>query len=217
MRTRHSGPGAPCRAVPNPRPALESVEADTKRGWITRGRPFPPTIPYRMVAKNVVDQHTWRIDDEGQLVSAQKWRVTTDDSMDVDEVQSRNHTMDKEAWPDMGLPGPRSLGEAVAIVKAAAGMQDVKATQATCEQIALWALDLSDTYRRCRVNRAEWWQQAFVWHDGVRLDKRPSSGRHTCRACFRESPRLCSEWRGIASVRSTPRTRTHQTARRGLG
>ena len=160
----------------NPKPAEESVAKDTERGWITPGRPFPPTIPCRMVAKNVVEQHKWRIDPQGRLTKKLKFRVSTDDSIDVDGVESRNHTMSKEDWADPGLPGPRTLAEAVAIVKAAAAHAGARASELELERVALWALDLSDAYRRCHVQRAEWWLQAFVWSDGVRLDKRAVFG-----------------------------------------
>ena len=52
----------------------------------------------------------------------------------------------------------------------------ISVSQEEAERVALWALDLTDAYRRCHVQRAEWWLQAFVWCDGVRLDLRAVFG-----------------------------------------
>ncbi|KAL3928583.1 MAG: hypothetical protein SGPRY_002328 [Prymnesium sp.] len=39
------------------------------------------------------------------------------------------------------------------------------------QHVAVWALDLTSAYRRVvPAARHEWWQQCFLWHDGVRLD-----------------------------------------------
>ena len=38
------------------------------------------------------------------------------------------------------------------------------------EQIVLWAIDLSDAYRKLAVQRMELWLQGFVWSDGCRAD-----------------------------------------------
>ena len=62
--------------------------------------------------------------------------------------------------------------EAVAIMKAAAEGMHLSFSQAALARVALWALDLSDAYRALAVARSEWWQQAYVWSGGVKLDLR---------------------------------------------
>ena len=51
----------------NPQPVMESIEDDSapERGWITQGRTHPFTVPVRLVPKNVVSQHKWRMHDNG--------------------------------------------------------------------------------------------------------------------------------------------------------
>ena len=159
----------------NPAPAIASVEADTKAGWIKRGTRLPPTLPCRMIAKNMIEQLKWKIDD-GVLKQVGKHRVTTDESADTGSTVSRNHALDREAWQDAGQPGPRTLGECVAIVRAGAARMGRHLRELELERIALWALDLCDAYRMLGAQRSEWWLQCFVWYDGVRLDQRAVFG-----------------------------------------
>ena len=72
----------------------------------------------------------------------------------------------------MDLPAPQTLAQAVAIARSVAQAMGIRASASVYERIALWALDLSDAYREIEVNRSEWWQQGFIWYDGVRLDMR---------------------------------------------
>jgi len=153
-------------------PARESVDKDTKEGWISSGRRDLWTVPARLVPKNVVLQSKWRVDTGGDLVRKLKARVTTDDSMQALGTDSRNGGIDRDTLGNIELAGPRTLAEAVAIVKAAAPQMNIHAPATTLERIALWALDLSDAYRRLAAARSERWMQSFVWHDGVRYDKR---------------------------------------------
>ena len=157
----------------NYKPARESVAKDVARGWISMGRRHLLTVPSRLVPKNVVPRQQWKLV-MGELVSVTKWRVTTDDSIasKAGDIHSRNGAMDKSAWEGMSLPKPQTLAEAVAQIRAVAVAMGIVAAAAAFERIALWALDLSDAYREIEVNRSEWWQQGFIWYDGVRLDKR---------------------------------------------
>ena len=157
----------------NYKPARESVRKDTERGWIREGRRDLVTVPSRLVPKNVVARQQWKLVME-QLRSVVKWRVTTDDSMEVaaGDIQSRNGGMDRDDWAETKFPAPQTLAEAVAQVRSVAQAMGVKASAVVFERIALWALDLSDAYREIGVNRSEWWQQGFLWYDGVRLDMR---------------------------------------------
>ena len=157
----------------NYKPARESVAKDTARGWIRLGRRDLVTVPARLVPKNVVPRRQWKLVQK-QLVSVTKWRVTTDDSIEsiAGDIKSRNGGIDREAWADMDLPAPQTLAQAVAIARSVAQAMGIRASASVYERIALWALDLSDAYREIEVNRSEWWQQGFIWYDGVRLDMR---------------------------------------------
>ena len=154
-------------------PARKEVAAGLKRGWIREGRLHLVTVPARLVPKNVVPRQQWKMV-MGELRSVHKWRVTTDDSIEsiAGDIRSRNKAMPREDWADMSLPSPQTLAEAVAQIRSVAAKMGIVAQAAALERIALWALDLSDAYREIEVNRSEWWQQGFVWYDGVRLDTR---------------------------------------------
>ena len=132
----------------NPEPVVEIVGHDSHedRKWSTTGSWHPQTVPFRLVPKNVVSQHKWKMVD-GVLTKVVKWRVTTDDSWAPPGLTSRNDGMDKDEWPDTDLPHVRNLAEAVAIVKSIAKRMGIRAREAAYERIALWALDLSDAYR----------------------------------------------------------------------
>ena len=156
-----------------------SVEADTAddRQWISKAYSDLPYVPCRLVAKNVAEQRKWKFDGEtGELQEAIKLRVTTDDSAEAGEPgvapASHNNSLPREEWPETTLPGPRTLAEAVAIVKAAARRLGLDRRELEAEKIALWALDLSDAFRSLPGQRAEYWQHCFVWTDGVRVDVR---------------------------------------------
>eukprot|EP00966_Prymnesium_polylepis_P234923 5433726-Prymnesium_polylepis.1 len=134
------------------------------------------TVPARLVPKNVVSQHKWREDEWHKLYLKLKWRVTTDDSIeptaDGVTVSSRNSAMDRSKWGNVALSSPRTTMEALAIVKAIAADMGITASMAVLEQVALWAIDLSDAYRAVGVARSDWWQQQFIWAGGVKLDLR---------------------------------------------
>ena len=58
------------------------------------------------------------------------------------------------------LPAVRQLAEAVAIGLAAG------------RPIDGYAIDFSDAYRNCPVQRADQWEQTFLWHGGVAVERR---------------------------------------------
>ena len=131
-------------------------------------------MPSRLIPKNVAEQRKWKLDDEGNLSEVVKDRVTTDDSVELDdgELGSHNNTLPRDDWPDTKLPGPKTLAEAVAIIKAASRRLGLDRAALNCEKVALWALDLSDAFRSLAGQEAEKWQHGFVWVDGVRIDER---------------------------------------------
>ena len=47
--------------------------------------------------------------------------------------------------------------------------QGLHLSKSQIERVALWAIDLSDAYRKLGVQRSELWQQCFIWADGVRV------------------------------------------------
>ena len=141
----------------NPQPVIDSIESDSaaEKGWITKGRTHPFTVPVRLVPKNVVSQHKWRIV-KGIVEKVLKWRVTTDDSHETQGQGSRNGSMPREEWPECKFPSLQNFAEAVAIVRSSAAAMGLSACTQELERIALWALDLSDAYRMLAVNRSEW-------------------------------------------------------------
>ena len=164
------------------RPARVSIEKDTdsSRRWITPGRPHLPYVPSRLIARNVAVRHMWRMRN-GKAVKVLKHRVTTDDSMEDEDtgVAARNSCLPRDDWPPLNLPGVRTIGRAVAILKArmpeaAAERLIALALEAgiTEEKIVLWAIDLSDAYRHLGIQRLERWLQVFIWSDGCRTDQR---------------------------------------------
>jgi hypothetical protein len=159
----------------DPGPAFESVDQDTARGWVTEARADLWTVPTRGVPKNCLRQLKWRLIFD-KLVKKLKTRVTTDDSICPEaegvQVDSRNTTIDRSSWGNVGLPGPRTLAEAVAIIKAQTEVMNIPLGVGSLEKVALWALDLSDAFRALAVARTEWWQQAYVWSGGIKLDLR---------------------------------------------
>ena len=151
--------------------AAESIRADEQHGFITPGRRDPWTIPAIMVARNCVPRRQWKLVD-GTLQCVTKFRVTTDDSISIEEEVSRNDGIDRDDWVRAGLPAALTLAEAVAIVKARCVAMGVAVSQSDIERIALWALDLTHAFRMLSVSRAEWRYQQFVFSDGARLDLR---------------------------------------------
>ena len=124
--------------------------------------------------KNVAEQRKWKLGDDGELSEVTKDRVTTDDSAEIDDsgLGSHNNTLPRDEWPETKLPGPRTLAEAVAIVKAASRRLGMDRAALNHEKVALWALDLSDAFRSLAGQKGEKWQHCFVWIDGVRVDDR---------------------------------------------
>ena len=92
--------------------------------------------------------------------------------MNNNKPGSHNNTLPRDEWPCTQLPGPKTLAEAVAIVKAASRRLGLDRAALSHERVALWALDLSDAFRSLAGQRAEKWQHCFVWVDGVRVDDR---------------------------------------------
>ena len=151
--------------------AEKAIKADVGMGFVLPGKQHPRTVPAIMVARNCVPRTVYKsVDDVLQRVI--KWRVTTDDTVSVDGEVSRNQGEDPDDWARAGLPGPRTLGEAVAIAKAIAAAMGIRLSGRALELVALWALDLSHAYRMLAVQRREWGQQQYIWYDGVRLDLR---------------------------------------------
>ena len=161
-------------AVRNPGPLQKIVDADRRAGWTTAGSIHPQTVPFIATPKNVVEQRKWKASEDGEvLLSKSKWRVASDDSWQCQGETSRNDGMPRDTWAEFELPTPRTLPEAVARVKAIAAEMGVPfRNQLQLEQVAMWALDLSNAYRELGVCRSEWWQQGFIWIDGLRVDLR---------------------------------------------
>ena len=166
-------------------PARESIEDDARpdRQWITRGTIGLPYVPMRLVARNVAEQLKWKRAGDGTLQRAIKYRVTTDDSAE-DEALSRNNALPRDEWVGPFLPEVGRLARAVAVLKAwipeemaVSIAHSLLESGISHEQIVLWAIDLSDAYRKLAVQRMErWFLQGFVWSDGCRTDHRAVFG-----------------------------------------
>ena len=91
-------------------------------------------------------------------------------------TDSRNFALFREDWPKCYLPQPEKLAEAAAIIQTAATEQGLHLSTSQIERVALWAIDLSNAYRKLGVQRLELWQQCFIWADGVRVDYRAVFG-----------------------------------------
>ncbi|KAL3919671.1 MAG: hypothetical protein SGPRY_005546 [Prymnesium sp.] len=101
--------------------ARKSVEADTGKGWITRGSPHLMFVPSRLVPKNVISQSKWRMGDGGDAVRVQKWRVTTDDSKAAASTDSRNDEIDRAELGNVSLPTIQQLARASGCDRALGG------------------------------------------------------------------------------------------------
>ena len=165
-------------------PARESVESDAshERQWISKGAPGPQYVPMRLVARNVAEQVKWKRATDGTLQRVVKYRVTTDDSAE-DEASSRNGALPRDEWAGPFLPEVGRLARAVAVLKAwipeeiaTSMVQALIESGIDEENIVLWAIDLSDAYRKLAIQRMELWLQGLVWSDGCRLDRRAVFG-----------------------------------------
>lgn len=134
-------------------PAREAVAEDVRRGWVTEGTPDLQTVPARMVPKNVIGQTKWRLTEEGELTQKQKWRVTTDDSASAPGARSRNDGICKEDISNVQLPTILKLAEAAAILQTASEGEGQELERGEADSLTLWALDLSDAYRRVAAAR----------------------------------------------------------------
>jgi hypothetical protein len=130
----------------------------------------------------VVERKVWKARSDGSFHLTIKWRVTTDDSIDEND-DSRNRTIDRDEWGELDLPMVQMLARAVAILKAwipesdAEGLVNAAEESGIAkEQIVLWAIDLSDAYRKLAIQRAERYLQCLVWRDGMRTDMRAVFG-----------------------------------------
>ncbi|KAL3931544.1 MAG: hypothetical protein SGPRY_001078 [Prymnesium sp.] len=134
-------------------------QADVAAGWILPGREDLWTMPARVVPRNMVLLKKWKwVEDELKLVD--KWRLTTDDSMEASEsVASRNAGIDPSDMGTVDLPHVRSLARAVAIVKSMVAVMGIRSTEWERERVALWALDLTNAYRMVASARHERWLQ----------------------------------------------------------
>ena len=151
--------------------AAKAIAKDTDAGFVRRGRADPWTFPFIATARNCVERRQWKMSAEG-LHQVVKWRVSTDDTIAVDEEVSRNNGIDASMWARAGLPVPQTLAEAVAIAKSVVEEMGFTASHVVLERIALYLLDLVGAYRVLLVQRREWGQQSYVWIDGIRVDLR---------------------------------------------
>ena len=87
-----------------------AIDADSaeERGWVSPPSPHLRYVPSRLIPKNVAEQRKWKLDDAGNLSEVVKDRVTTDDSVELDdgELGSHNNTLPRDDWPDTKLLGP---------------------------------------------------------------------------------------------------------------
>ena len=151
--------------------AKASIDADAAVGFITAGRRHLRYVPCICVSKNCVRRRQWKLVHD-DLIRSVKWRVSTDDSISTKGETSRNQGMDQAEWSKPGLPSPRTLAEAVAIVKSCSEAMSLDITEFESERVALWAFDLTHAYRELAVDKADRRKQCFVWLDGIRSDLR---------------------------------------------
>ena len=89
-----------------------------------------------------------------------KKRVTTDDSIEAEDypsvqsTDSRNSAMFREDWAPFHLPQPEVLAEATGIINAIARGKGLNLSSKKLRRVVLWAIDLSDAYRKLGVQRA---------------------------------------------------------------
>ena len=177
LRFHHKG------LVRNFRPARVSIEEDAApgRGWISPGTPHMQYIPGRLIARNVAEQTKWKLTDAGPK-RVIRYRVTTDDTAS-DGMASRNDTLPRDEWFGPHLTSVSTYARAIAVLMTwlprdlAVGLTNAAIENGIEEEkVVLWAIDLSDAYRKLAIQRLERWLQLFVWGDGCRADYRAVFG-----------------------------------------
>ena len=85
-------------------PAAKSIESDSApdKKRMSEGSWDLPTVPGRVAAKNIAETEKFYLEEEGEVFSKKKKRVTTDDSIEVEDypsgqsTDSRNSAMFRE-------------------------------------------------------------------------------------------------------------------------
>ena len=152
--------------------AAPIVARDTEKQWVSSPYRTLPFVPCRLIPRNVVSQTKWKVtlDKDGRPVldaetglpevkEVPKFRATSDESWGpLDGDSPNDDCLDGDVAT--ALPAIRLLAEAVAILSSC-GID-----------IEIITVDFSDAYRHCPVQRADWWEQCFMWHGGVVIEMR---------------------------------------------
>lgn len=149
------------------------IRTEMQDGWVSQPHAHLPTVPCRLLPRNVVRQQRTRLRD-GKLEHYLKPRITQDSSDGAEA--SVNHGV-PAAETSVELPTVQQLGRGAAIVhEAGAGAPSGEETSAE-----LYIVDATAAFRFCVMQQAEWWTQAFLWWDehgsiGVCIDTRMAFG-----------------------------------------
>ena len=154
-------------------PARKIVERDIDMQWVSQPHEGLPFIPCRLTPRNVVSQSKWKVstkedgsaelNEKGDVAIREvpKHRVSTDSSWGPLDGDSPNDGCKREDVCT-GLPTIRILAESAAIINEAGAHLSAEA----------FAIDFKDAYRHCAVQRADWWEQCFLWRGGVCIEYR---------------------------------------------
>ena len=156
--------------------AEATVAAHTAEAWVSAPKRHLPFVPCRLQPRGVVLQARSRVRDDGVLEDYMKPRITTDGSYGGPDSVNAGVTDVERA---VGLPSAQTFGVGWAVCQSAFDGEPEGEGGGT--GVAGYCVDAESAYSFCAVQRADLWQQCFVWWDeageaGFRVDRRMGFG-----------------------------------------
>ena len=156
--------------------AEATLAAHTAEEWVSAPTRHLPFAPCRLQPRGVVMQARSRVGADGRLEDYMKPRITSDGSYGGPDSVNAGVT---DAERAVGLPSAQSLGVGWAVCQSA--FDGEPAAEGGSVRVGGYCVDAESAYSFCPVQRADLWQQCFVWWDdageaGFRVDRRMGFG-----------------------------------------
>ena len=156
--------------------AEATVTAHEQEEWVSAPTRHLPFVPCRLQPRGVVLQARSRVGDDGVLEDYMKPRITTDGSYGGPDSVNAGVTDVERA---VGLPSAQTLGVGWAVCQSA--FDGEPEGEGGGVRVGGYCVDAESAYSFCPVQRADLWQQCFIWWDaggeaGFRVDRRMGFG-----------------------------------------
>ena len=146
--------------------AAAVVESEWREGWVSRPYEHLPTVPCRLLPRNVIMQQRTKVGAGDVIVHYEKPRISTDLA---DGAERSVNAGTSAAARMVSLPTAQAFGRGLAICDTAGTCEQEEGEGERPVRAVGYAVDATSAYRYLPTQWRDLWTQCFLWWETTRL------------------------------------------------